>query len=52
MTEPTEPARTPKPVSLTGHEIDPAQIEMILGHVRQLSETALRISDRLPVGAD
>lgn len=52
MNEPTEPAKTAKPISLTGHEIDPAQIEMILGHVRQLSETALKISDRLPLGAD
>lgn len=46
------PPHVSHPISLTGHELNPAQIETILSHVRQWSKTALKISDRLPLGAD
>lgn len=42
----------PCPTSLQGHDVPPERLALILPHVRSLSETALAISDQLPLEAD
>jgi hypothetical protein len=53
---PTPPATDarepqPRPQSLTGHEVPAERYALIAAHVRMLSETALRVSDALPLEA-
>jgi hypothetical protein len=49
----TPPAATPaKPASLTGHDVPAERLAMVLPHVRTLAETALAVSDQLPLQAD
>lgn len=46
------PAILPNPTSLTGHEVPPERLSLIGPHVRALSDTALAVSDALPLQAD
>ena len=49
------PAKTgsgDRPASLGPIELPAEQVDAIRTHIARLSETALRISDRLPLGAD
>ncbi|MEZ5844929.1 MAG: hypothetical protein R3D27_14500 [Hyphomicrobiaceae bacterium] len=46
-----EPAPA-QPVSLTGHVVPEERLALIRQHVAALAETALAVSDTLPLGAD
>ncbi len=39
------------PASLRGHSLAPEVVEQIRSHVRRLSESALEVSESLPLGA-
>lgn len=43
---------TPMPTSLTGHVVPAERLALILPHIQALSETALAVSDTLPLQAD
>ena len=47
---PAEPQS--RPVSLEGHDIPAERLALILPHVRLLAETALAVSNELPLQAD
>ena len=40
------------PVSLTGHDVPPERLSLILPHMQTLASTALAVSDELPLQAD
>jgi hypothetical protein len=42
----------PLPKSLEGHTIPKERLELILPHMLALANTALAVSDTLPLGAD
>jgi hypothetical protein len=44
--------QSPQPISLTGHVVPEDRLALILAHMTALSETALRVSDTLPLQAD
>ena len=43
---------SPQPVSLGDHAVGDERRERIVQHIRMLSETARKVSDGLPFGAD
>jgi hypothetical protein len=50
---PTDPApASPTPTSLQGHDIPPERLALITPHIKALAETALAISNELPLQAD
>jgi hypothetical protein len=48
----TDPGTPPQPVSLTGHVVPEERLALIGPHMAALSQTALTVSDQLPLGAD
>ena len=40
------------PKSLEGHEVPPERLALIAPHMKALAETALAVSDELPLQAD
>jgi hypothetical protein len=42
----------PLPKSLEGHAVPKERLELISLHMQALANTALRVSDTLPLGAD
>ena len=40
------------PLSLTGHDVPPERLALIMPHMQTLAATALTVSDELPLQAD
>jgi hypothetical protein len=52
---PSNPSPAPAsilPTSLQGHDIPPERLALITPHIKALAETALNVSNQLPLQAD
>ena len=52
LTKPPSQPALAQPLSLTGHEVTPERLALILPHIQTLAATALAVSDELPLQAD
>jgi hypothetical protein len=52
LTKPPLAQSLPVPTSLEGHDIPPERLALIAPHMRALAETALAVSNELPLQAD